>query len=253
MTELSFYDHLVYVWLAVAAVTFVALQFIAAPYGRHSRRGWGPTIHRTPGWVIMESPAVWGPLVFFFLGNRTGNPVAIAFLCIWLLHYVNRTLVFPFRLRGGQLRMPLAIVDMGLIFNFMNAYLQGRYLFSLGPVHEIGWLSGPKFSVGLGLFLAGFALNLHSDSILRNLRKPGETGYKIPQGGAYRWVSSPNYLGELMEWAGWAIATWSIAGLVFLLWTAANLVPRARTHHRWYKEQFPDYPRDRKALLPFLY
>ena len=61
-----------------------------------------------------------------------------------------------------------------------------------------------------------------------------------------------HYLGEIIEWTGWAIATWSPAGLAFALYTFANLAPRAITHHRWYRERFPDYPRDRKALLPFL-
>lgn len=37
-----------------------------------------------------------------------------------------------------------------------------------------------------------------------------------------------------------------------LLWTLANLLPRALAHHRWYGEQFDDYPRERKAILPFL-
>lgn len=89
--------------------------------------------------------------------------------------------------------------------------------------------------------------------ILRRLRRPGDTSYHIPFGGAYRWVSCPNYFGELVEWLGWAILTWSPAGLVFFFWSAANLVPRARTHHRWYREHFADYPRERRALIPFLF
>ena len=36
--------------------------------------------------------------------------------------------------------------------------------------------------IGVFIFSAGFIVNLQSDSILRNLRKPGETGYKIPRG-----------------------------------------------------------------------
>lgn len=32
------------------------------------------------------------------------------------------------------------------------------------------------------LWLTGLVINIHSDHILRNLRKPGETGYKIPRG-----------------------------------------------------------------------
>jgi protein-S-isoprenylcysteine O-methyltransferase Ste14 len=69
----------------------------------------------------------------------------------------------------------------------------------------------------------------------------------------YRWISCPNYFGEIVEWIGWAIATWSLAGLAFALWTAANLAPRAHSHHQWYRESFADYPQERKALVPRLW
>ena len=102
------------------------------------------------------------------------------------------------------------------------------------------------------MFVAGLAINIQSDQILIGLRKGRDTGYAIPRGGLYRWVSCPNYLGELIEWTGWAVLTWSTAGLVFAVWTAANLVPRAISNHRWYREQFSDYPANRKAVLPLL-
>jgi protein-S-isoprenylcysteine O-methyltransferase Ste14 len=69
----------------------------------------------------------------------------------------------------------------------------------------------------------------------------------------YRWVSCPNYLGEIIEWLGWAIATWSLPGLAFAVWVAANLIPRARAHHAWYQEHFSEYPPGRKALLPHVW
>ena len=95
-------------------------------------------------------------------------------------------------------------------------------------------------------------VNIKSDKILRDLRKPGETGYKVPRGFLYKYVSCPNYLGELMEWFGWALMTWSLPGLAFALYTLANLGPRALANHRWYKDKFADYPTERKALLPFI-
>ena len=91
---------------------------------------------------------------------------------------------------------------------------------------------------------------MHSDNILLRLRKPGGSGYSIPRGGAFRYVSCPNYLGELLEWAGWALATWSLAGLAFFAYAVANLLPRALSHHRWYREKFEDYPAKRRALIP---
>lgn len=75
----------------------------------------------------------------------------------------------------------------------------------------------------------------------------------IPSGGLYRFVSCPNYLGEIIEWSGWALATWSLGGLSFAVWTAANLLPRAISHHKWYRSRFPDYPPKRLAILPFIW
>jgi hypothetical protein len=252
-SETALFRTLIFAWIGVAAVSFAALQFLSAPYGRHARTGWGPTIHRTAGWILMESPAVLVFLFFFLVSDRKENPVAVAFLLLWLFHYVHRAFIYPWSLRGGQLRMPLSIAGLGFFFNLVNGYLQGRYLFSLGPERGLEWFADPRFILGSILFLAGYALNRRSDAVLRNLRAPGEAGYKIPYGPAFRFISCPNYFGELVEWLGWAILTWSIPGFVFFLWTAANLVPRAGSHHRWYRRQFPDYPPERRAILPFLY
>jgi steroid 5-alpha reductase family enzyme len=109
------------------------------------------------------------------------------------------------------------------------------------------------FALGVVLFLAGLALNLHSDHLLRRLRAPGETGYKVPFGGGFAWVSAPNYLGEIIEWLGFAIAAGTLAAWAFAVFTVANLAPRALSNHRWYRERFPDYPADRRALIPFLW
>jgi 3-oxo-5-alpha-steroid 4-dehydrogenase 1 len=250
--EREVYSWLLMAWAGVAACVFIALQFLTAPYGRHARPGWGPTIHRTAGWVIMESPAVIVFLACFAVSGRRDS-VSVSFLLLWLLHYVYRAFIYPFRLRGGQLRMPVSVMAMAFLFNVMNGYLQGRGLFTFGPARGTEWFGDPRFIAGVVLFLGGYALNQRSDIILRGLRAPGESGYRIPYGGAFGLVSCPNYSGELVEWLGWAMLTWSPAGLVFFLWTAANLVPRARSHHRWYLERFPDYPRQRKAVIPWLY
>ena len=149
--------------------------------------------------------------------------------------------------------MPVLMVLFGFIFNIINAYLQGYYLFTLADLYSLTWLLDPRFLVGITVFSSGLAINIHSDNILFLLREQTEKGYKIPMNGLFRWVSAPNYLGEILEWSGWAVATWSLAGAAFAFWTAANLVPRAISNHRWYRESFPDYPKDRRILMPFLF
>jgi 3-oxo-5-alpha-steroid 4-dehydrogenase 1 len=251
MNEQEFFEILLKGWLGLAAVIFVVLFFITAPYGRYTRPGWGPVISSRTGWIAMELPAAAVFGLFFLLGERNTGVLPVCFLILWQIHYLHRSLIYPFRIRSQQ-KITLVTVALGVIFNLGNTYLNGRYLFTLGPKYPDAWLLDPRFIAGVGLFACGFAVNKHSDWILRNLRRPGESGYQVPRGGLFRRVSCPNYLGEILEWTGWAVATWSLAGLSFAVWTAANLIPRAFWHHRWYRSEFPDYPRERKAVIPFL-
>ncbi len=252
MNEATFYNWLVIAWLVLAALSFVALFFVTAPYGRFTRDGWGPRVPSRWGWVLMESPSLLVFVALFGLGRGRSEPVALLLLAMWVVHYAHRSFIYPFRLRSSRPSMTLSVIAMGAAFNIGNAYLNGRYLFALGPALESSRLFDPRFLSGFLLFVAGFALNQHSDRILLGLRRPGETIYRIPRGGAYRYVSCPNYLGEIIEWGGWALACWNLGALAFFVWTAANLAPRAVKTHRWYQEQFPDYPPERKAILPYL-
>jgi len=66
----------------------------------------------------------------------------------------------------------------------------------------------------------------------------------------YRWITCPNYLGEIIEWIGFALIAGTLESASFAVWTVANLVPRAIQHHRWYRATFDDYPERRKAVFP---
>lgn len=237
--------------IAVAALTFALLFFVTAPYGRHGRQGWGPTMPTRWAWVVMESPAVLVWLGIYLLGDHRFEIVPLVFLGLWQLHYVHRTFVFPFRLRADGKRTPVLVAALAIVFNLFNAYVNARWVSHLGH-YDLGWLRDPRFVVGIVLFLGGRRLNHWADAALIALREKGD-GYQIPRGGLYRYVSCPNYLGEVIEWTGWALATWSLAGLSFAVFTFANLVPRAVAHHRWYHETFEHYPPERKAWLPFLW
>jgi len=252
MTELEIHTWGVWAELALGLATVLALVFVSAPYGRHTRDGWGPTVPVRWGWVLMELPCVVVFAAFFFTGAHSASLVPLVLLGFWQLHYLNRTFIFPFRLRAGDRRMPLLIPVLAIVFNVLNAWINARWIGHLGT-YTVDWLTDPRFVIGALVFLGGWAGNLHSDAVLRGLRAPGETGYKIPHGGLYRWVSAPNYLCEIVEWCGWALMTWSPAGLAFALYSVANLAPRAWSNHRWYQDKFEDYPEQRKALVPYIF
>ncbi len=239
-------------WIALAAVVLVVLLFRGAPYGRHASAWAGPTLDSRWGWVLMEAASPTLMVATFATGRHRGESWAWLFLAMWLLHYANRTLVQPFRWRGKATPMPWLVALSGAFFNVINGYTNGRWLFALGPGYAPGWYRDPCFVIGLALFVGGMAVNVHADEVLRGLRREGEGGYRVPYGGPYRWVSCPNYLGEMVEWAGFALCTRSLPAVAFAVWTVANLLPRAIAHHRWYRERFADYPSERRAVLPFV-
>ena len=250
MAEADLHHTLVWVELALAVPTAVALLFLTAPYGRYERPGYGPTIPGRWGWVLMESPAALGFLVIYFLGQFRLHTVPLIFLAAWQAHYLYRTFIMPMRMGSGR-GMPLAIALMGFSFNVLNAYINARLISHL-QAYEVSWVRDPQFLAGALLFLLGMYINRRADRTLLGLRKPGQRDYQIPHGGLYRWVSCPNYLGEIIEWAGFALATWSLAGCAFFVYTVANLAPRALSHHDWYQARFPDYPSERRALIPYI-
>jgi protein-S-isoprenylcysteine O-methyltransferase Ste14 len=236
----------------VTAIIAFALFFITAPYGRHARPGWGKPLKSSTGWIIMETPAVATISILFFSSQRTGVLTFWIFWALWQSHYLYRTYIYPFKLKGNKNSIPWTIVLMAITFNIWNGFLNGAWLFYISDTYTPNWFLTPQFTTGTTLFFAGMIINRQSDKILLNLRTKNENGYKIPSGGLYRFVSMPAYSGELIQWTGWAILTWSWAGASFALFTAANLIPRAIANHKWYKKTFKNYPRERKAIIPFI-
>jgi len=238
-------------WIALALVLFPIQLFVTAPYGRHVRAGWGPQIPNRLGWFAMEIVSLTLFATLFLTGTAPKHAPAWIFFACWTAHYANRALIFPWRTHTRGKTIPVLIVIWAILFNLVNAGLNG---FALGSLYMYppSWLSDPRFLIGLALFLIGAAINLISDHTLIALREDGGRGYKIPRGGLFEFISCPNLFGEIVQWSGFALMCWNLPALSFAVWTAANLIPRALSHHRWYREHFPDYPHNRKAVIPFV-
>ena len=247
------YYTIVWTWTILAFLIFFLLLKVKAPFGRHSSRNWGPMVHNRLAWFIMELPALLTCPFFFFSGHLEKTAISYFFIALWILHYGNRVLIYPFRLKTKNKKMPVLIMLFAIVFNLTNGFICGAWLGTYTKVYTNIWLQTPYFWVGLLMFIAGFIGNIQSDNILLNLRKPGETTYKIPKGGLFRYISCPNHFCEMIEWLGYAIMLWAMPIFSFAIWTVANLLPRALAHHQWYLDHFENYPKDRKAVIPFLY
>ncbi len=239
-------------WAALGVIIFILLLFVTAPYGRYSRKDWGPNIPNRTGWFLMEFPSLLVFILSFLLGPEGIQPVTWIFFALYVAHYTNRSIIYPWRTRTTGKQMPLVVALMAVVFNLVNGFINGYYFSAFSRVYEWDWLVDARFIAGIVIFAVGVFLNWWSDQILLDLRKGGKKGYFIPKGGLFRWISCPNFFGEILEWTGFAILTWSPAALVFAIWTFMNLVPRALDHHKWYRNTFEEYPTGRKAVIPFL-
>jgi len=246
---LSIFNSFIIFWVVVATITFIYLFFVNAPYGRHIRKGWGKNISARAGWVIMESPCVVIMVIYAFLVRDALETIHIIFLSLWLLHYIHRSFIYPFVIDMTNPKMPISIAISAFSFNIVNVNLQAFGIYYLTE-YSSDWINNNIFYLGLIVFFIGMYINIKSDYLVIALRKSKGPGYHLPTKFMHKYISSPNYFGEIIEWLGWAVLTWSIAGAVFALWTIANLLPRAFAHHQWYKEKFPDYPKNKKAIIP---
>lgn len=258
----------IYLWvmIGIAVVVFISLYFVKAGYGMFTTSKWGKSINNKLAWFLMEFPIFLAMIVIWLASPHRFDLVPMIFLLIFEIHYFQRSLIFPWLMKGKKSQMPLAVMFMGIAFNILNAMMQGYWIFFesymqnyhvLGLSYtDVAWLWSPQFIIGVIIFLFGFYVNLRSDYIIRHLRKSDEdTKHYLPEGFMFEYVTSANYFGELMEWLGFAILTWSISGLVFFIWTFANLVPRANAIYQHYKEEFGEIMEKKrlKRVFPFIY
>lgn len=251
MLNFEQYTLFTWAWIALGIAVFIILNFITAPYGRHTKTTWGPLIDNKLGWFIMEFFLLVVLFYFILTGINEQSIVNIIITGLITIHYLDRSIIFPVRIQTKGKKMPLLIMIFALGFNLSNGFLFGYYLGNF-KVYTLNWLTTPQFIIGTLIFITGAVINKYADTILINLRKPNETGYKIPYGGLFKYVSCPNLFGEIVQWFGFAVLTWSLPGLAFFVWTFANLVPRAISHHKWYLSHFENYPKERKAVIPFI-
>lgn len=166
----------------IALAVFVALYFVEAGYGYLFNPKFGFPVPNKIGWVLMESPVFIAMCALWACSDVRFEAAPLALFLIFQTHYFQRSFIFPMLMRGNS-KMPFGIVAMGMLFNTLNALMQGGWIFYLAPQQGYydDWFSKPYIYIGAAIFFAGFFINLQSDSIIRNLRKPGDTKHYIPR------------------------------------------------------------------------
>ena len=221
------------------------------------------TIHQRLGHILSDAgPTLCGFAACYWTLLNVGAPdrtvvpasaASVTLFTLWLVHYVHRGLLHPLLMRYRAARVPALITIAGIFPNSLFAWLNAATIACLEPAVSQTWLFDPRFGIGVVVYAIGFVINRASDWKLRSLRSDQAAAYQIPMGGLFTYVSCANYFGELLQWGGWALASWSWAGLLWWLFALSTFIPRARATHAWYQTTFPEYPPQRKALVPFIW
>jgi len=246
---------------------FTICQFLItfiqpAPYGRYTNSSpsfltWCQ-INSKVAWIVQECPAFFVSAILLFEAWASTNTSTKVLVGMFMLHYFQRSFIYPILMRPGS-RSPILPTAFAFLFCFFNGFLQTHVLLydkMNGTAQHDEIFFSPSFLTGLFIFVFGLYVNVDSDRRLRGLRskdrKPGE--YKIPTGGMFEYVSAANYFGEICEWWGYSLAAqFNPGSLFFAGFSTIFLGMRGLQHHRFYLDKFKeDYPKDRKAVIPFI-
>lgn len=257
----TIYDTLLFVGFIFALLVFLSSKYGTAKYGGRFGGGdkGGFKLGSKAGWILMELPGLLVFPIVFFMGKNSMQAVPLFFLAVWMVHYSNRALITPLLMRtrpDAKSDFDISVILLGWVSLTLHGYLNARYISELGDHYQTEWFSDPRFIIGVLIYLFGFILNIKSDSTLRNLRSKvpsiDEPRYKIPYGGGFKFVTCPQYLGEIISFIGIAVMTWNLGAVFVIAITIGNLVPRALYTHKWFNKHFADYPKERKAIVPYV-
>ncbi|WKX93053.1 hypothetical protein Q1695_010800 [Nippostrongylus brasiliensis] len=204
-----------------------------------------PIFYFRPNWIYGEGGA-----------NQPYHfAVTYAFIC-WSIHYAKRLFETQFIHRFSNGTMP----RFNLVKNCSYYWGFAAFVayFVNHPAYTPPYFGDAQVYVGLtGFAIAEFG-NLSIHILLRNLRPPGTRERKIPRPDGnpmsllFNFVSCPNYTYEVLSWLSFTIMVQSLPSLLFTLAGFVQMTIWAQNKHRAYKKEFPEYPKERKAIVPFL-
>lgn len=180
--------------------------------------------------------------------------VKIAAAC-WTFHYLKRILETIFVHRFSHSTMPIMNLFKNCSYYWGFAFYVGYFVNH--PLYTPATWGTVQIYAGLAGFILSELGNLSIHIALRNLRPPGTKERKIPKPTSnpftflFKLVSCPNYTYEVAAWISFSIMTQTLPAFLFTLAGGFQMLIWAQGKHRNYLKEFPDYPRSRKAMIPF--
>ena len=241
---------IVFVATIITILTVLYLCFSPAPYGKFTPSGGvfsAFKINSKLAWLLQECPAFF--IAFYTIVSRWSmlSPMSLLGLGLFSLHYFNRSFIFPFLIKSSR-DTPIETCLSAFSFCCFNGWLQSRSTIE-SNLHS---RDAHSAYLGLFLFLVGMYINISADSHLRELaaQRVGNA-YLTPHKGMFKYVSSANYFGEIVEWFGFALLMQTPGAAWFSLFSTLFLGQRGYQTHKYYLAKIDDYPKSRSSVFPF--
>jgi very-long-chain enoyl-CoA reductase len=235
---------ILYILLAVLATGVFPAEYYGQAmmfYGKFRAVGGIPS--RLSMFVIYTTPIV---ALFFSAQSYLPDATLIQWIVVGavFIHFLKRLLESMFLHKYSGLAGTLTTLLIASFYS-LAAYLIGWLNQNPVPAMDV-W-----FALGLLIFLAGLAGNFYHHKLLADLRQ-GTFDYFIPKKGWFEYTACPHYLFEIFIWLGIALLSRHLLSWLVLLFVISYLSARAIRTLDWYRKRFPDFPKDRKAILPFV-
>lgn len=170
---------------------------------------------------------------------------------MFTLHFIKREFETMFVHRFSNATMPL----MNLFKNSGHYWILGGLFTGIELFYPSHQTMTDMTTINILTAVWAFAQlsNLTTHIILRNLRRPGTRERNIPRGYGFNLVSCPNYTFEILGWIAYSIIAQAYFGFFFTIVGAVQMALWAIKKHKAYRKEFPNYPRGRKILIPFVW
>ncbi|KAG6507342.1 3-oxo-5-alpha-steroid 4-dehydrogenase 1-like [Zingiber officinale] len=249
---------------AMSAITCTSLAFIGVSEvrGKHlsyskfwnaNKPGGGGAdpvrISSRAGMLFFYTPALLASAAAFAVPSLMADERGLLVALALLLHFLKRDfeVLFVHQFSGAIVLDSAISISFSYFINTV-CILYAQYLAVGAPEPAVN-LKYP----GAVVFAVGMLGNLYHHILLSKLRKKGDKGYKIPEGGLFGLVICPHYLFEIIIWVGVALMAQTLNAASFMLGSAFYLMGRSWATKRWYVSKFESFPKGIKALLPYIY
>ncbi|RDX72537.1 Very-long-chain enoyl-CoA reductase [Mucuna pruriens] len=199
------------------------------------------------GMLLLYTPAFLSALSSFFIFPHQSLRSTLLQSAV-TLHFFKRLfeVLFIHKYSGGML-LDSAIPITLSYFLSAATMVYAQHLTNGLPEPPINLLYP-----GIGMFTVGIIGNFYHHYLLSKLRGEGEKEYKIPKGGLFGLVICPHYLFEIIVFYGISFISQTLYSFSFALGTTFYLLGRSYATRKWYLSKFEDFPKNIKAVIPFL-